>query len=649
MDTGYTTLPAAAVALRRHADHEVRHQPHRDRHGVAELRGHGHPRRGQPRPGVSSVALDLSLWDPNTVQNIADVPEPDDLADGLDLRRLRPASGFSRGQTDPNNFGYTLAATVEGADYTTQVVNGTQVRLNITPTSSYTIWFTAASRINSPGLNSVQQASNQLTSVKSTGYATTLTNYKNWWHAFWAKSFVQYSGGRGDADYMENVYYLVTYMIAAGGYGNYPVHFINGVFRATQDRPKWSNGYWYWNQRDVYNSFLASNHADLMAHVQQPLQPQLRRAEVVHADPVRHRTRSGCRRRWAGTATRAAPSTATTSRTSTRPAPRPRTTCTCSTGTPTTPTYLRDVAYPFMRESVRFYQNRLSRDGDRQVLHGQLELPRDLLGRAQRDHRPGRRAAAVPADHPGQPPSSASTRACAPAGRTSLEQPGAVPDRQNGAYLPHDPPISQTRNNENVALELVWPYDLTGIGYPDYQTALNTWNVRPHPYGNVWSNDARAGRPARPGRPGVQRHEDDAAEVPELPQRHDQQHQRRLRVPRHPPVRDERVADAELQRQDPGVPGGADRLLASSASSPCWPRTASWSAPSARRGEIKYVGLTSLYGKQARVVNPWGTQQVRVRRTSDNAIIADRHRAAEVDLRRPRRTPCTSWSGPPSR
>ena len=27
-------------------------------------------------------------------------------------------------------------------------------------------------------------------------------------------------------------------------------------------------------------------------------------------------------------------------------------------------TYLRDVAYPFMRESARFYQNRLSRNGN---------------------------------------------------------------------------------------------------------------------------------------------------------------------------------------------------------------------------------------------------------------------------------------------
>ena len=77
---------------------------------------------------------------------------------------------------------------------------------------------------------------------------------------------------------------------------------------------------------------------------------------------------------------------------------------------------------------------------------------------------------------------------CGPAGRTCSTT-WRRTRSQNGAYLPHDPPISQTRNGENVALELIWPYDQTGIGYPDYQTALNTWNVRPHPYGNVWSND----------------------------------------------------------------------------------------------------------------------------------------------------------------
>ncbi|WP_196462979.1 DUF5703 domain-containing protein [Streptomyces spinoverrucosus] len=191
------------------------------------------------RSGVSDVSFTLSMWDPATVTNIADVP---DLNTWKTISTFADAgvAGLSRGQADPHGFGYTLAATVEGASYTPQVVDARTVRVTITPTSSYTIWFTAASRINAPNKDSVAQARSQLSAVKSTGYATTLNNYKDWWHAFWAKSFVQYSGLSGDADYLENVYYLSTYMIAAGGFGNYPSHFINGVFRATEDQSKWS-------------------------------------------------------------------------------------------------------------------------------------------------------------------------------------------------------------------------------------------------------------------------------------------------------------------------------------------------------------------------------------------------------------------------
>lgn len=145
------------------------------------------------RTGLGTTTLDLSMWDPNSVTNSADVPNLDTWKQ-VSTFADATAAGFSRGQSDPNGFGYTFAATVEGAAYTTQVVNGTRVRLNITPTGSYTIWFTAASRVNSPGANSVTQARNQLAAAKSTGYLTNLNNYRDWWHAFWAKSFVQYSG-----------------------------------------------------------------------------------------------------------------------------------------------------------------------------------------------------------------------------------------------------------------------------------------------------------------------------------------------------------------------------------------------------------------------------------------------------------------------
>jgi alpha-L-fucosidase 2 len=216
------------------------------------------------RPGVSAIAVQLSLWDVSALANSGNVPN-------LNAWRAVSAyadatgAGFSRGQADPQNFGYTLAATVEGTPFTTQMVGANTVRLNITPASSYTIWFTSATRLNAPNHDSVAQARSVLLAVKDAGYAATLASFKDFWHGFWGKSFLQYSGLAGDADYLETFYYLTTYEIACGGFANYPFHFINGVFRATNDDTKWSNAYWYWNQRDVYNSFLASNHPEMLA------------------------------------------------------------------------------------------------------------------------------------------------------------------------------------------------------------------------------------------------------------------------------------------------------------------------------------------------------------------------------------------------
>jgi hypothetical protein len=99
------------------------------------------------RTGVANISFDLSLWDPSTVTNTAAVPN---LSTWQTVSTFADstAAGLSRGQADPDNFGYTLAATVEGAGFSTHVVNGVDVQVTVTPTSSYTIWFTAASRLN---------------------------------------------------------------------------------------------------------------------------------------------------------------------------------------------------------------------------------------------------------------------------------------------------------------------------------------------------------------------------------------------------------------------------------------------------------------------------------------------------------------------
>jgi alpha-L-fucosidase 2 len=566
---------------------------------------------------VSSVALDLSLWDPSTVSNVADVP---DLNTWKTYSTFADSSGvgLSRGQTDANGFGYTLAATVEGASYSSQVVNGSKVRLTITPSSSYTIWFTAASRINAPNRDSVAQARGQLSSVKGTGYSTTLNNYKNWWHAFWQKSFVQYSNSSGEADYLENVYYLATYMIASGGYGNYPFHFINGVYRSTGDQTKWSNAYWYWNQRDVYNSFLASNHADLLKTFNNLY------SRNYSALKSYTNTRYGVDALWV-------PETMGWDGNARGTVNSDFTKNILSTGTEAAfnmylyyrytndANYLRNTAYPFMRDVVRFYAAKLTRDANGKYTMASSNAHETYW------------------NVPGAITDLAAVKSLFPVTIQASQTLGLDADLRTqwqniltnlapyptdgSAYLPHTPPIAQTRNGENVASEVIWPYNTTGIGASDYQTAVNTWNRRPFPYDNVWANDAiqaarlGLGDQAYSGmKTMLQKYQNFpngltantngvfeylGVNLSAMNEALMQSYNDKIRVFPAPP------SDSSF--------AGKFTLLAKGG----------FQVSSEREGgEIKYVGLKSLYGNSATVVNPWGTQQVRVRRISDNAIIA---------------------------
>ncbi|MFF2482485.1 carbohydrate-binding domain-containing protein [Paenibacillus sp. NPDC058071] len=576
------------------------------------------------RTGVSNVTLDLSLWD---VSNFSG-------GDVKDIQTWRTVNSFadptvagiSRGQTDQDNFGYTLAATVEGASFTTQAVGNSKVRLNITPSSSYTIWISSASRLNAPNHNSVAEAKNQLNNVKATGYNATLASFKNWWHSFWSKSFVQYSNASGDADYMESFYYLSTYMIAAGAYGNYPSHFINGVFSAVNDNDsgKWSNAYWYWNQRDVYHSFLASNHPEMVQTFNNLYSRNFNQLKSYTM------TRYGIDGIWV-------PETMGWNGSPEGTIYSDYTKNTLSTAAEAAlnmyaqykytndSNYLTNTAYPFMKEAAKFYAKKLSYD----TVTGKYYM---ASSNAHEQHWDVKNAitdlAAVRALFPVTISTAASLGVDATL-RTEWQNvlnnlaPYPIDPSDPNKYFPHDPPLSQNRNNENVVLELAWPYNVSGIGYPDHQKLVNNYNSRPYPYGgnNVWDP-----APIQAARLGLG---------------NEAYLGMRMMLERYQQYPNGRTMNTNGEYEYMGV-----HLLTINESLlhsyndkirvfPAAPTDSSFVgkftllasggflvSSEKSNNEIKYVGVKSQYGKQATVINPWGTESVRVRRVSDNAIIA---------------------------
>jgi alpha-L-fucosidase 2 len=154
--------------------------------------------------------------------------------------------------------------------------------------------------------------------------------------------------------------------------------------------------------------------------------------------------------------------------------------------------YLQNTVYPYLRDVLRFYQSRF------QLQNNEWVMPTSNAHETYWDIR-------------NAVTDLAAIRLLVPIGIQVASQLGVDSGLRSqwqdllnrlhpyqvsgGAWLPHDAPISSMRNNENVSAELIWPYDRTGIGASDYQTAVNTWNARPNPYGNVWSNDhAQAAR-----------------------------------------------------------------------------------------------------------------------------------------------------------
>jgi hypothetical protein len=498
------------------------------------------------------------------------------------------------------------------------MVSGSKVRLTITPSASYTIWLACASRLNAPQNDSVAQAKAALAQTKAAGFAATSAAYAKFWHDFWARSFVQYSNAAGDADYLESAYYLATYMIAQGAFGNYPFHFINGVARATQDKTKWSNAYWYWNQRDVYASFLASNHADVMnvfnnMHSRNFAALKSFTMSRYQIDGIWVPETMG----WNGNADGTVGSDFTKN--------------IYSTGTEAAmnmyaqyaytgdESYLKNTVYPFMREVAKFYVKKLSKDAGsgKYVMESSnahetywnvrnaitdLAAVRQMFPVAIRTSQ----ALGLDADLRAQWQDVLDNLVPYPTDATK--------------YLPHEGPTAQTRNGENVASELIWPYDVTGIDAPDHDRAVATWKGRPFPYGNVWANDA-----IQAARLGLG---DEANQGMKVMLQKYQNYPNGMTnntngVFEYLGVHLIVMNESLLQSHDgkirvfPALPKDGSLVTRFTLAA----RGGFLVTSEREGGDIKYVGLKSRLGKMATVVNPWGAAMAQVRKVGGATLM----------------------------
>lgn len=106
--------------------------------------------------------------------------------------------------------------------------------------------------------NPKQAAKDLLDSAEAEGIDYLRKEKDTWYKKFWSNSFVKL----GD-DYVENIYYLRRYLMAAGSQGEFPVAFNGGLWRWNRDVMNWVTPH-HWNTQQQYWGLCAQNDCQLM-------------------------------------------------------------------------------------------------------------------------------------------------------------------------------------------------------------------------------------------------------------------------------------------------------------------------------------------------------------------------------------------------
>ncbi|MFA4029418.1 MAG: hypothetical protein GDYSWBUE_000358 [Candidatus Fervidibacterota bacterium] len=110
----------------------------------------------------------------------------------------------------------------------------------------------------------LRDALKALNEVRKAGYERLRSGHRRYWHSLWERSFVYLTDDDGIADYLENLWWLHMYWMAASSRGEFPPKFNGGIFLLSRDERSWGGAYWHQNQRQLSWSLWAANHAELV-------------------------------------------------------------------------------------------------------------------------------------------------------------------------------------------------------------------------------------------------------------------------------------------------------------------------------------------------------------------------------------------------
>lgn len=157
-----------------------------------------------------------------------------------------------------------VAIGVLGRRARARILNESTVQLSVAPgPGRFTILVASAASFDRK-LDMVERVIQELDSARLMGFDQLSKNTANWWRSFWGKGFVYLYSQEGQADFVEANYTYFLYLMGASSRGNYPPRFAGMLWRTTGDLNRWGSQYWWANTSAYYLDLMPCNRLYLM-------------------------------------------------------------------------------------------------------------------------------------------------------------------------------------------------------------------------------------------------------------------------------------------------------------------------------------------------------------------------------------------------
>lgn len=156
-----------------------------------------------------------------------------------------------------------VAVAVAGQSGTAEVINETEVRLLTEGAGQATIFISSAATFDPKG-EVADTAFQVLDDALAKGFPELERETLDWWHKFWARSFVQLHSEDGTADFVQQNYHYFLYLMGASSRGKYPPKFNGMLWNNGGDLRAWGAQHWFANLSCYYEALPAANRFDLM-------------------------------------------------------------------------------------------------------------------------------------------------------------------------------------------------------------------------------------------------------------------------------------------------------------------------------------------------------------------------------------------------